>query len=328
MKHIFIFALKILLTVIPAYFVYKNIVSSPDFGLDDLVSLWTDIKVFPIFLAIFCMLISHFTGCMQWQVLLKKQEISLSFTHLLKLYFVGLFFNNFMPGNIGGDVKKIYDIRMQGGQDSIGAGLTATFFDRLFGLFFLTVLALGVGFLFFIHDNSQRVFLIPSLWTFFGFCFLFACLFSKRLGKLLAKGAKIIFPEKIYLRLLRMQNRFQYFRTWNLWGKIFLLSTITQILRVLVHYFCGIAIGIDIAVSWYFFYIPLVAIVSALPISIGGFGPRELLAQSLFAKIGVSNLNSVFVQLIAYFVGLLLSFIGVVFFFTDTGKIQTKHKEH
>ena len=70
----------------------------------------------------------------------------------------------------------------------------------------------------------------------------------------------------------------------------------------------------DLSISWYFYYIPLVAIVSALPISIGGFGPRELLAQSLFARAGVPGLESVVIQLLAYFVSLVLSLFGAFVF--------------
>jgi hypothetical protein len=67
-----------------------------------------------------------------------------------------------------------------------------------------------------------------------------------------------------------------------------------------------------------------VALVSALPISIGGFGPRELLAQSLFAKAGVPVLESVIVQLLAYLAGLVISLFGAIFFVLDNGK---KNKE-
>ena len=324
MKRCLIFLLKIVVTIALAYIVFRNIANTPGFDSNDLEKVLSQIKVWPLFVALLCLLVSNFTGCLQWKTLLKTQGVRLSYFHVLRLYFVGLFFNNFMPGNVGGDVKKVYDIRVQGGVDSVGAGLTATFFDRLFGFFFLTLLALGVGSLFFIHDPEQRAFIIPSLWVFLGFCVLFAAIFSRRIGESLAKLLALIFPENINTRVLRMLERFRSFRIWNLWGKLFVLSTITQVLRVLVHYFCGIALGLDIAVSWYFFYIPLVALVSALPISIGGFGPRELLAQSLFAKAGVPVLESVIVQLLAYLAGLVISLFGAIFFVLDNGK---KNKE-
>lgn len=324
MKRCLIFLLKIVVTIALAYIVFRNIANTPGFDSNDLEKVLSQIKVWPLFVALLCLLVSNLTGCLQWKTLLKTQGVRLSYFHVLRLYFVGLFFNNFMPGNVGGDVKKVYDIRVQGGVDSVGAGLTATFFDRLFGFFFLTLLALGVGSLFFIHDPEQRAFIIPSLWVFLGFCVLFAAIFSRRIGESLAKLLALIFPENINTRVLRMLERFRSFRIWNLWGKLFVLSTITQVLRVLVHYFCGIALGLDIAVSWYFFYIPLVALVSALPISIGGFGPRELLAQSLFAKAGVPVLESVIVQLLVYLAGLVISLFGAIFFVLDNGK---KNKE-
>ena len=314
LKSTLVFCLKLLVTLIPAYFVYNNIVKAPDWSIDDLYTLFSWNSVLPFALALLCMFLSNFSACLQWKLLLEKQGVKLSYWRLLKLYYVGLFFNNFMPGNVGGDVKKVYDIRMQGGQDTVGAGLTATFFDRLFGLFFITLFAIAVGLLFFMHDAAQRAFMWPSLWIFFGFCVLFASLFSRRLGLLLNKILCRILPEKIGLRLTHMFRRFQSFRTVNLWLAITGLSAVTQSLRIFVHYFCGMAVGVDLTMSWYFYYIPLVAIVSALPISIGGFGPRELLAQSLFARAGVPGLESVVIQLLAYFVSLLLSLFGALGF--------------
>lgn len=313
-KSNLIFGVKVLVTLVPAYFVYNNIVNAPDWSIDDLYTLFTWNSVLPFILAIACMFLSNFTGCLQWKLLLEKQGIHLTYGRLLKLYYVGLFFNNFMPGNVGGDVKKVYDIRMQGGQDTVGAGLTATFFDRLFGLFFITLFALGVGLLFFMHDAAQRAFMWPSLWIFLGFCVLFASLFSRRLGRLLNKIMSKFLPAKIGLRLTHMFERFQCFRSFRLWFAISGLSAVTQSLRIFVHYFCGVALGVDLTMSWYFYYIPLVAIISALPISIGGFGPRELLAQSLFARAGVPSLESVVIQLLAYFVSLILSLFGALVF--------------
>ena len=320
LKSFLIFCLKLLVTAVPCYFVYDKIVTAPGWDTGDIWDLFSVHSIAPLFIALFCLGLSNFTGCLQWKLLLEKQNVHLGYWHLVKLYFVGLFFNNFMPGNVGGDVKKVYDIRMQGSQKTVGGGLTATFFDRLFGLFFLNILALAVGFLFFIRDPEQRLFLLPSLWVFLGFCTLFAGLFSKRIGRILAWFSGKIFPMSVQIRILHFQERFELFRDWKLWFHITALSAVTQSLRVVVHFFCGIAIGLSIDVSWYFFFIPMVAVISALPISIGGFGPRELLAQSLFERIGVPGLSAVMVQLLAYLVSMLVSLFGAGFFLAEKRK--------
>lgn len=316
-KSAAVFCLKLLVTLIPGYFVYKKIVGAPGWDAGDIWELFSASSLWPLLAAMVCLFVSNFTGCLQWKLLLSRQNVRMGYWHLVKLYFVGLFFNNFMPGNVGGDVKKVYDIRMQGDQKTVGGGLTATLFDRLFGLFFLNVLALAVGVLFFVRDPEQRLFLLPSLWVFLGFCALLAALFSRRLGKILARFSGCVLPKSAQVRVLRFQERFQQFRDVRLWLQITFLSALTQSLRIVVHFFCGLAIGLEIDVSWYFFFIPMVAVVSALPISIGGFGPRELLAQSLFERIGVPSLQSVLVQLLAYLVSLVVSLWGAFFFLTE-----------
>ncbi len=326
MKSALIFCIKLVVTLVPAYFVYRNIVNDPEWDISDLFTLFSGDSVWLLAVALLCLCVSNFTACYQWKLLLEKQNVHLSYGRLLKLYHVGLFFNNFMPGNVGGDVKKIYDIRMQGGQDTVGAGLTATFFDRLFGLFFITLFALAVGALFFVHDEEQRAFMWPSIWIFLGFCALFASMFSRRLGNLLNRILGKVLPEKMGTRLSHMFERFRCFRSKKLWFCISCLSAVTQSLRIFVHYFCGLAVGVDLTMSWYFYYIPLVAIISALPISIGGFGPREFLAQSLFARAGVPGLESVVIQLLAYFVSLVLSLFGAVVFLVGNKPVASAPK--
>ncbi len=304
-----ILGLKILITVIPCYFVFHNIVKTPGMDSGDFQDLIRSIRYAPLFFAVLCLFLSTLSGCIQWRLLLRKQNIEMGYLKLLKIYYVGLFFNNFMPGNVGGDLKKIYDIRV-GTEETVGAAVSATVFDRLFGLYFLNVFALVVGFLFFIHDPEQRYFWIPSFWVFVGFTVFQIALFSRRFSRLISAIAMKILPQRWGIRFCHLQERFHNFRDLRLWIAITFLSGITQTLRVLVHFCCGIALGLDIAVSWYFYYIPMIAVISALPISIGGFGPRELLAQTLFARAGVGTMESVMVQLLAYLAGLSLSLVG------------------
>ncbi len=311
-KRVGKFFLKLLVTLVPAYFVWHNIAASSDLG-KNLTEVFRDINLWWLVGASFALVLSHFLGAKQWNTLLVIQDVRMTYRKALKYYWTGLFFNNFMPGNVGGDLKRVVDVKMESGK-GVNAGLSATLFDRLFGLFFLNALSLGVGVLFFIKDPRQSPILLPSFGVFMGFCLLFAALFSKRIGKFLERLLQVFFPAKFMKLFTTLRDSFHLFRQKELWIRITIYSACAQILRVSVHWFCGLAIGLDISVSWYFYYIPIVAVISALPISIGGFGPREYLAQTLFALAGVGVMDSVIVQLLAYLVSLVVSLWGAVEF--------------
>jgi len=309
MKSFLIFLFKLLVSSVLCFFVWKSIASTPGMDSDDFLNIMRNVNIKYLFFAVFCIFLSYLSGCLQWKQLLVTQNIKMSYVNLLRFYFVGCFFNNFMPGNVGGDLKKIYDIN-RNSNETVGAAISATFLDRLCGLYVLCAFALAVGVAFFGRNPDYRYFLLPSLFIFLAFSIALCMLFSRRFG-ILIFGRLFPFFGK---RVLHLHGRFQAFRTKKLFAQLFSLSICTQSLRVLSHFFCGLGIGVDIAVSWYFYYIPLVAIVSALPISIGGFGPREFLAQSLFAKVGVGALEAVIVQLLAYGANLAVSLLGVVNF--------------
>ena len=63
-------------------------------------------------------------------------------------------------------------------------GITATLFDRIFGLFILNGFSLGVGLLYFSHNESISAFLIFPIVLFLGFVLFFISLLSKRIGNI------------------------------------------------------------------------------------------------------------------------------------------------
>ena len=320
-KKWLILFLKIAMTVGPAWLVWRKIQDMPGLESEHFLSLLQSFGWQWILLAALALIFSHIFGAAQWRLLLITQGITMPYKEVLRIYFVGLFFNNFMPGNVGGDIKRIYDIKAESGE-KLGAGVSATLFDRVFGLFFLNALAMAVGLLFFIWDPKQSWLLVPPFAIFAAFCVLFAALFSRRLGLLFERIATRLFPVALVEKFTSLRDRFHLFRNKKLWLQVTLLSAVVQTLRVSVHWFCALSIGLHVNVSWYFYFIPLVAMVSALPISVGGFGPREWLAQYLFSRIGVGPLESVLVQFLATGVNLAVSLYGGIIFLFRRKKIS------
>jgi glycosyltransferase 2 family protein len=69
----------------------------------------------------------------RWHVLLKVQQIRLSAPRLAGLFFIGLFYNQFLPGGTGGDIIKSYYL-LQETPDRKAGALLAVVFDRFIGL--------------------------------------------------------------------------------------------------------------------------------------------------------------------------------------------------
>src|SRR5947209_10171924 len=73
------------------------------------------------------------SAALRWQILLRVQKIYLSFPRITGLFFIGMFYNQFLPGGTGGDIIKSYLLLKETPGKTAGA-LLAVVFDRLIGL--------------------------------------------------------------------------------------------------------------------------------------------------------------------------------------------------
>src|ERR1700736_3830222 len=73
------------------------------------------------------------SAALRWQILLRVQKIHLSIPRVSGLFFIGMFYNQFLPGGTGGDIIKSYLLLKETPDKKAGA-LLAVVFDRLIGL--------------------------------------------------------------------------------------------------------------------------------------------------------------------------------------------------
>ncbi|MDQ1301531.1 MAG: glycosyltransferase 2 family protein, partial [Chloroflexota bacterium] len=64
----------------------------------------------PMLAALVFYLLAIAINAAKWHVLLRAQGIRVPFDELLGIQFVGFFFNNFLPANVGGDVMRGYEL--------------------------------------------------------------------------------------------------------------------------------------------------------------------------------------------------------------------------
>src|SRR5215471_4303435 len=102
-------------------------------------------------LGILAYMVVEVAAAFRWHVLLKVQKIHLSLPRLVGLFYIGMFFNQFLPGGTGGDIMKSYYLLKETPDKKAGA-LLAVVFDRFIGLVALvavtaTLIALRYDFL-------------------------------------------------------------------------------------------------------------------------------------------------------------------------------------
>ncbi len=266
--------------------------------------------------AVVVFLISNIMGARQWKILLKIAQIDLSSAMATRAYFVGLFFNNFLIGNVGGDVLRALDVRRHAGHTRPGgaaAGVATIVMDRFLGFFTMMWFA-GLAAL----ADRQHVKIATAIFTLIAlFVILGVILTSRRVGRKTDTLVIRLLPKRMADKIVELRAGFVDMRQrpMELVGAA-AISVMVQGMRILVHYLCGRTVGLDIPLLHFIAFIPLVSVAAAIPISTGGLGTREWAAVGLFGTLGVAGSSIVAMELLAHAITLLSSLPGAYVFIT------------
>ncbi|MHB9052606.1 MAG: lysylphosphatidylglycerol synthase transmembrane domain-containing protein [Thermoleophilia bacterium] len=228
-------------------------------------------------------LICNLVNVYKWQLIIRKQGLQVSNVYLTKLYYMGLFFNNFLPTNIGGDVVKIWKLsKITGkGHDAV----SSVVIDRAGSTLGILLLAL-VPTMFRLSQLGQNV-AVPIFAMFFIAVLLIAFLSSERAVRALGRF-RLFRADPFGLRkhLKSFYYSLYQFREHKLTLVLFMIwSLIYQALHILTVYFVALALDIEIPAYYYFLFVPVVMAVTMLPISLNGVGTREVTWVLLFRQV-------------------------------------------
>lgn len=255
--------------------------------------------------------LSNALGAGQWYLLLRGQSLAVSPGQTAVAYWVGVFFNNLLPGNIGGDAVRIYDVRRLTG--ATGRAAAATFMDRFIGLFSTCCLALGACALVADVRRPGLVTLLGTVWL--SLAALLAMGLSRRLGRRVRRFLDLLLPRRPGGVVERLRSRIAVYREQTgLLAAAWAVSLGVQFSRILVYWAAGLAVGLEAGLRYFIGFQPAAAIVAALPISVGGLGVREGVLVELFGGVGVEESLAFAASLLGYAAGLIASALGGVAF--------------
>jgi len=309
------FAAKLAITILIFWWINKS------FGFSNIVDTLKKANFFWFAAAISIHIISIFIGALQWGIILKNRGLHLPKFEIIKLYYTGMFFNNFVLGTIAGDSFKVAALHRK---NSAKSGFAATFLDRFAGLavlsFFAVVGAIIISALNF--AGSKNLHLTVSILLFFSLilAMVFFLIFSKRIqnifSKLLLKFPNLSIAEKIEDVVSSVYIDRRNKSDAKMLLNIFLLSFLIQGLRISTHIFCAAAIGIFTfgTIHYYFVIIPITAILMMIPLP---FGVIPAIAGAIFFAAGFSADAATIMEFLASIAGIIGSLAGAVFFLLD-----------
>jgi hypothetical protein len=221
----------------------------------------------------------------RWLILLEVQGIVITYWRALRILLVGMFFNLFLLGATGGDIIKIFLI-MREAPEKKASALLSVFIDRMVGILALVAVSTTVILL-------RWHLLMSSEITRYGVGVV-AIVLGGSLGFILVAWLTGHFQLTTKLphwlpardKLAEAAGAFtEYARAGRSVGKAFLLSLPAHLLMFSTFWFGSQAFAAGLNLLSIYCVLPIVATVTALPISIGGAGLREGLFINILGSL-------------------------------------------
>ena len=262
----------------------------------------------------------------RWSLLLKVQSIRIGFWPAVRLHFLGLFYNNCLPGAIGGDLPRAWYVTKHT-EKKLEAALSV-FVDRVIGLIGMLIMAFGCywfvpeesregGFNFSFEINIfDRMAEYKSVFIWLGAAFTVAIVLfvSNSKGRnLLWRGFDVIGRRGASVLSKIRQSIHIYCHKWPAIFGALLLTFCCQSLTVVAMWLVGREIGIDVPAKYYFVFFPISWLLGAVPISVGGLGIMEGWLKMMFMRVGtISSKNALALALCQRLIFLFASLPGAI----------------
>ena len=235
----------------------------------------------------------------KWAVLLRAQVPGVPFGALLRYTFIGVFFNNILPANIGGDVMRGYGLSAY--TESKLDAAASVIVDRLVGLmaFVSSAVVAALIAIYTTHLPDLVVVGAVAIVALAVLVFAFVVFFSRRLRIVLARlfDWSLLRPlAPVYGRLADAFGAYR-FRYKTLLAA-YLIGMTGLMLTNAVNYLLSQALGGGISFLAIALFNPLIALVLLIPISVGGLGVNQNAYVGFYGLVGVPHDHALAVSLL------------------------------
>jgi glycosyltransferase 2 family protein len=258
-----------------------------------------------LFAGVLCIfVIAQFLVAFRWRLLLRTQSIFIDYLAAVRLHFLGLFYNNFMPSSLGGDLIRAWYVTKHTNKKFEAA--LSVFVDRIVGAMGTATIAV-LSYVVFILGSGQEI-------TFNSKGGLLKAVLEY---KLIILGIVIFLAVILGGVALLKSGRDLLKKIWqNIWEhgtKVFKklrdmvviycskpltvfaalgLTIVLQMIAITGFWFLGVNLGIETGLKYYYVFFPLTWVLGAMPVSIGGAVVVEGLLAYMFVHFAGVNVEA------------------------------------
>lgn len=242
-------------------------------------------------------------GSLRWQILLRAYGAPHvpSLGTLVRLNYIGFFYNTCLPGGVGGDVVRGYASRAAFGDEGVTGAGAVVLVDRVLGLvglllvvaFTATVFPLPVA-------DTNHVTAISLAGIAVSACAVIAI----ALGRTLAPRLPAI--------LRKRAEQLPAIVKWGPFGVAILLSLVTQSVVAWTGHVIVASLAPTVQLTDSLVVVPLAMATAFLPFLVGGTGAREEVFARLYGPLGVASSDAVAASLLVWFTQIVVALVGGV----------------
>jgi uncharacterized protein (TIRG00374 family) len=296
LKSKLINALKLVISLGLMVYLFYRFLSDPQ-DRDVLLATLATANYGYLLLALALFMLAVVTNAVKWFILLRAQGIPVPLRALTNYTFVGFFFNNFLPANVGGDVMRGFGLARYTARSAEAA--VSVIVDRIIGLmafmFTAMIAALlavnivlpgssGAGGL---AENLAQVEIVAVLGLVViagAFLIMLSHRLRLQLGRVFA--FKLLSPlAPLYQRISDAFGAYRY--QYGALLAAFAVGVVTVLLTGLVDLAIVAGLHGEIAPIYIFLLNPIIAVALIAPISIGGLGTGSVLYVYFYGLVGV-----------------------------------------
>ncbi len=258
-----------------------------------------------LFSAAAVLLLQAVAGAVRWSMVIKIISSRVRLRVALQILFIGLFFNQTLPSSIGGDAMRVWRIRHHG--FPLRTAINSVLLDRLIALVALALFMLiSYPVLHQLVDNPllRLAVVMAALVLIAGFAMLYY--FRK-------------IPRRFYgwriteeLRHISTEAH-QITRTPRRAIEIIMLSIVMHAMTGMAIYEVARGLGLSIGLLECVVLTPPILLITVLPISIAGWGVREVGMVTALAFAGMAAHDALIVSILFGLLLMLISIPGGVF---------------